>query len=659
MTDISTFSTLGSTRIPDCGNSTPCPTTPACPACGGLECLCRPRFFAGQLLTEEDLNRLENYLVAKSRLHNRYLVGTGVACGMEVSCNTCGPNQASGKVGVSPGYAVSPCGNDIILCGPTMVDVCQLIQACTPQATGSCTSMSTGTQASFGTAAGNQTGIYQDCTGGTTDWVLAVCYQEQPTRPIGALAGVNTPTCTSSCGCGGGASTSGCGCGGSSGGCASCGSGCGCGGSGGGGCGCQGSSGTRSGGASAPMGSATSSSPGAGYATRTGSKAISCEPTLICEGYRFVAYPAPTSTTRGYGAAALRVLCCLRELLTNLYAARNAQLQTAAQSSAYLVGIKNVLASYVNNGQFYDCALATRLAAIAVPAPTQDAQALAGNSDYQATLTSLADVGAALIRKCLCAALLPPCPPQAPSDCVPLATVTVTNGTCRVVSVCNIGARKFLVTMPNLQYWLSLFTTSVNGMSPLQAALEKVCCPAPDTVRSVLMADGAATAAAGALAATPAAAQRATAVGVGTGTSTPVNTVASGQIDLGKALATNLLSAAIAAPDRGVDAQTLFLGALGMADASGQPLISDAELSHPSDFLMLNQVVAPVLQQILPDGLMAALASTAAANTPTANTPVAGTPVVDVAAMSAQIAALTQQLASHQQAIEQLKKRKG
>ncbi len=610
------------------------------------------------------MNRLENYLVAKGRLHNRYLVGTGVACGMEVSCNTCGPNQASGKVSVSPGYAVSPCGNDIILCGPTMVDVCQLIQACTPQATGNCTSMSTGTQASFGTAAGNQTGIYQDCTGGTTDWVLAVCYQEQPTRPIGALAGVNTPTCTSSCGCGGGASTSGCGCGGSGGGCASCGSGCGCGcgGSGGGGCGCQGSSGTRSSGASAPMGSATSSSPGAGYATRTGSKAISCEPTLICEGYRFVAYPAPTSTTRGYGAAALRVLCCLRELLTNLYAARNAQLQTSGAVQR-LPGRHQERAGQLREQRpvLDDCALATRLAAIAVPAPTQDAQALAGNSDYQATLTSLADVGAALIRKCLCAALLPPCPPQAPSDCVPLATVTVTNGTCRVVSVCNIGARKFLVTMPNLQFWLSLFTTSVNGMSPLQAALENVCCPAPDTVRSVFTAEAARPPLppAGALAATPAAAQRATAVGVGTGTSTPVNTAASGRIDLSKALATNLLSAAIAAPDRGVDAQTLFLGALGMAGASGQPLISDAELSHPSDFLMLNQVVAPVLQQILPDGLMAALASTAAANTPTTNTPVAGTPAVDVAAMSAQIAALTQQLASHQQAIEQLKKRKG
>jgi hypothetical protein len=38
-----------------------------CPVCGGLECLCRPRFFAGQLLTEEDLNRLENYVIGKKQ----------------------------------------------------------------------------------------------------------------------------------------------------------------------------------------------------------------------------------------------------------------------------------------------------------------------------------------------------------------------------------------------------------------------------------------------------------------------------------------------------------------------------------------------------------------------------------------------------------------
>ena len=52
---------------------------PVCPACGGLDCLCRPRFFPGQLLSDDDLNRLSRYIVDKNKLHNRYLHGWGVA----------------------------------------------------------------------------------------------------------------------------------------------------------------------------------------------------------------------------------------------------------------------------------------------------------------------------------------------------------------------------------------------------------------------------------------------------------------------------------------------------------------------------------------------------------------------------------------------------
>ena len=50
----------------------------------------RPRFFAGQLLTEDDLSALTAYTTAKDRLHNRYLFGAGVVCGLWVSCDPCG-----------------------------------------------------------------------------------------------------------------------------------------------------------------------------------------------------------------------------------------------------------------------------------------------------------------------------------------------------------------------------------------------------------------------------------------------------------------------------------------------------------------------------------------------------------------------------------------
>src|SRR5262245_57340953 len=67
----------------------------------------RPQFFAGQLLTEEDLQQLVDYVVAKNRLHNQHLWGDGVVCGLEVSCNPCG----GGKVIVNPVYALDCCGN--------------------------------------------------------------------------------------------------------------------------------------------------------------------------------------------------------------------------------------------------------------------------------------------------------------------------------------------------------------------------------------------------------------------------------------------------------------------------------------------------------------------------------------------------------------------
>src|SRR5690349_21018508 len=77
---------LGVLQLPDCYGRPTCDPRPVCPSCGGLECLCRPRFFAGQLLTDEDLTRLDHYIQAKNRLHNRFLHGWGVACGLEVVC---------------------------------------------------------------------------------------------------------------------------------------------------------------------------------------------------------------------------------------------------------------------------------------------------------------------------------------------------------------------------------------------------------------------------------------------------------------------------------------------------------------------------------------------------------------------------------------------
>ena len=107
-------------------------SAPASPCkCGGASCsLCqdqgyvRPRFFAGQLLTEDDLQQLEGYGVAKNRLHMRQLFGAGVVCGLEITCYPCG----GGKVMVNPGYALDCCGNDIVVSCSKELDINQMVR---------------------------------------------------------------------------------------------------------------------------------------------------------------------------------------------------------------------------------------------------------------------------------------------------------------------------------------------------------------------------------------------------------------------------------------------------------------------------------------------------------------------------------------------------
>ncbi len=109
--------TASLTTKPDCGCG-----------CGGASAwpsaFVRPRFFAGQLLTEDDLSLLVDYTTAKNRLYNRNVLGPGVICGMEVGCDPCG----GGHVVVRPGHALDCRGNDIVLSCKEKVDVAALVR---------------------------------------------------------------------------------------------------------------------------------------------------------------------------------------------------------------------------------------------------------------------------------------------------------------------------------------------------------------------------------------------------------------------------------------------------------------------------------------------------------------------------------------------------
>jgi hypothetical protein len=84
-----------------------------------------PRYFPGQLLTEDELRQEQQYFRDRLRLHNRLLWGWGTVCGAVV-CRVPGEKGAGAdpwKVVVEPGYVLGPYGDDIVLDGEVTVDL--------------------------------------------------------------------------------------------------------------------------------------------------------------------------------------------------------------------------------------------------------------------------------------------------------------------------------------------------------------------------------------------------------------------------------------------------------------------------------------------------------------------------------------------------------
>lgn len=611
----------GNSLYPDCSPTPLCDTTPACPACGGLECLCRPRFFAGQLLTDEDLNRLDYYITAKNRLHNRYLVGSGVACGLEVVCNTCG-GEGNSMVIVRPGYAVSPCGNDIVVCKNTAVNICDLINKCRPQTDNDCAEL-------FPTSSSATTAPNDTCNGGTEQWVLAVCYAEKPSRGVGALReSANGP--------------GGCSCGGS---CASCGGGSG------GGCSCGSAASSRSStGGNGDCGCTTTNN---GKTNKQAKNApVSCEPTLTCEGYGFKVYKAPNDWANrksSYGEAAKRYMCCIQPLLENVRDSMTGKTFDHQQTHSYLIGLRNALADFIRNQGFYDCELASRLAGVAIVAPsnnTYDLNKKSGQNllmeSYASSLHGFSAIAEEVMQKCLCAALLPPCSPAQMADCVPLATVTVSSGDCKVMRICNVSARDFLPTWPNIQYWLSFFNRQSNVFDLLRRMLERMCCTDLRGEMSIGIKD---QANGYVMQAQTDSAKPHVEMKMSTGKKSKSQTPASETVHATNF--THFLAEALAQPGRQVNAQSFFLGSLGMTDSKGKPLLSSAEQAQPTDFLLAHQVMAPLLKELLPESMLSMLASgQSAPSTSNAN----------VDALAKQVETLKQQLAAQQKTIDAMSK---
>ncbi|MDQ4054033.1 MAG: hypothetical protein M3237_15210 [Actinomycetota bacterium] len=524
-------------------------------SCDGLTCSCRPRFFDGQLITAADFKRLDTYIVEKSRLHNRYLHGVGVVCGLEAVCNPC-----DDTVTVRTGYALGPCGEDIVVCADARVDVAALVKEQRRSAARS--------------DCGPYSDTAKDCEAARQKWILSICYDEHQVRGV-----ANLKQAGGSCGCGGS-------CGGScgSGGCGGAG---GCGGSCGGGCG-----GSRS--------------------TPT-----ACEPTQICEGYTFKLTKVPPRQVRrtdreereharggsSYDESELpaRVLACLTSLRTQLTSIPSDPEE--GELAEYCCQLKADLTDLAETSAVTDCSLTTRLNAIECP-DTNDQDV---EEKSQRAIQAMLQIAVDLFRMCACSALLPPCDVDSPDDCVPLAVLTVRSSDLRVLDICNWSARTFAITMPTLQYWLGwipIFDT-------IRSTVERLCCeparrPAFDLQTDLKVRPSKAKGPQEA----PGEAETLEDVPTAEGGTAEERTMRmeKERAEPAPQMAVARLAAQYAGRWNALSGlEATVLGALGGEDSRGNPLASGLELDNPLEALVLGRVGVRAVEGVIPPDLLRGL----------------------------------------------------
>lgn len=438
-------------------------------ACMGLECLERPRFFAGQLLTESELNSLQDYVLAKNRLHNLHQHGWGVVCGLEVTCHDC-----DGWVTVHPGYAIDSCGNDVVVCKTEDVNVLDEIRRCRearrlddcrrPVGRGDCDD------------------------DGDEYWCLTLSYAEVEGRPTTAL---NQEPQRCDCGCS-------------------------CGGKGGSGCSCGGG---KRGGSGNAKGSGAGCRCGAG-ATRAkhgvGKTPGSCEPTRILECYRFDLCQSTEGACKGHlssGEEAWldKFRACFQNLRRTLRGFPQRETLTLGGELLQRAGLNSVTPPPTNvpppppgggnlpplgsprqpidvhrdYSRVYDylrelfrrnpgnlhCALLADLDALGRPVPEPNDTFDSYWNRLEQPATSLLGYLVVYLFDCLCHAALPPCAPCCPGeDPLVLACMTVRDG--RIIDICNYSCRRYAGVFPP-----SLYGIYLGPLMPiLTKILELFCC---------------------------------------------------------------------------------------------------------------------------------------------------------------------------------------
>lgn len=392
-----------------------------CSAGCELDSPSRPRFFAGQVLSDLDLVSLERYVLAKNQLHNRYLHGWGVVCGLEITRDACSDNLV-----VECGYALDCHGRDIVVPSPQSFDLLAAIRACL---------LAERTRPVCDPPIGQPV---PDCPEAGT-WCLTLRYREADIRPQKPLI-TGLPA---GCGCG-------CGCGGTNA------------GTGGGTCGC--------GNGSAAGGTATSTS-SCGCTTST-SFAPGCEPTRTIECFELGVCRDDEHchdlSARLAATMPAQIIACLKDAWTKVgrtvdrpsqllnYRLALGKASTRDAGAAY-AAVWRLHAAMSDLVQTCDTPSAEVLAELAAARPTPQqpeespAVYLARTGTSVRQLLLLAVLYA---RDCSCRAMLPPCPPCPDDDRIILGCVTLAEG--KVTGICNLSCRRYAGSFVSREYWLPI-----------------------------------------------------------------------------------------------------------------------------------------------------------------------------------------------------------
>jgi len=458
------------------GRTDPC----CCSPCAELDTHERPLFATGQTLTAADLTALQDYVTAKNRLHNRYQHGWGVVCGLEVLCDDC-----DGSVNIRPGYALDPCGNDIVVAGSVRYDLVKAIRDCSRvegKRTGDCDPWLPPRD--------------EGCGEALSYWCIAVRYREVETA-VGQRLTNGGKACQT---LGSGGSSGGCGCGGS--------------------CGCEGNGSCGCGSCETPRTRAV-----ADYRPTALAASNACAPRRVRECFDVTIIPRkeecapkfPRPRDRGSTNDAgqplgligwllperslLRnILDCLTHdtrVLTDRLSERDTQILSLLlgpkdqldRSDVELVEVHAALCR--TRGAVLEllqddfgttrCQLLRATAEVTLPPPAVNADGVTENREgYLDRASRMAfDLLAAWLQAildCICRAFLPRCPDVPCDDRVELACVTVKNG--RILAICNHSCRRYAGAFPSMIYWMSIVP-----LVPLFARLLAMLCCQPDLLR--------------------------------------------------------------------------------------------------------------------------------------------------------------------------------